>query len=276
MSWSPEPTFVDGPAGRIFALYFPPQGEMLETLVYLPPFAEEMNRCRATVARQAFQLSALGCAVLLVDPFGTGDSEGELTDASWETWLGDVAAAIDWAADRALSDIVLWGFRTGALLAADVASRQSERIKRLMFWQPVLDGKLFVTQTLRSRVAFLMDRALPAETTDGMREALASGQQLEVAGYLLSGRLVADLDQKKLTAMGLTNIAIDWFELVAEAGRPLTPASRMAIAKLTEAGCNVNEMPYIGPPIWQLHKRDDVPDLVESTTAMLRSLHEGQ
>lgn len=269
----PEPIFIDGPAGRVFALFIRPAGEIRETLIYLPPFAEEMNRCRATVARQAYRLRELGCATLLVDPFGTGDSEGELADANWGIWLGDAEAALDWVAARTTGGITLWGLRTGALLAAEVANRRPREIGLLLLWQPVIDGRLFVTQTLRSRVAFLMDRGLPGETTDEMRETLQSGSHLEVAGYLLSETLVGDLDGKKLAELIPPGISVDWFEVVVEANRSLGPASRAAIAKISEKGCQVNERPFLGPPIWQLHKRDEVPDLIDSTTEAVRARH---
>ncbi|MEW6677486.1 MAG: hydrolase 2, exosortase A system-associated [Pseudomonadota bacterium] len=267
----PEPLFFQGAAGPVFALYLPARGPARQTFVYLPPFAEEMNRCRATAAQQARALSEQGIATLLVDPYGTGDSSGNLDQATWDIWVQDALTATDWLAQRTQAPVGLWGFRLGALLAADAANRAPGRFNRLLLWQPVQDGKLFFTQYLRLRVAFLMDRNLPPETTDEMRAALAAGQTLEVAGYPIAGPLARDLDGVKLAQFTqLAGLTVDWCEQVSEADKPLTPASQKGIKQLTEQGCTVTAIPFIGPPIWQLHKRDDVPELVRLTSVRMQ------
>ncbi|MDR3706549.1 MAG: hydrolase 2, exosortase A system-associated [Paludibacteraceae bacterium] len=267
----PEAFFLDGIAGRIFCLYQAAEGTPKGAILYIPPFAEEMNRCRSTVASQVRQLGKLGYACMLLDPYGTGDSEGDLSDATWEIWQDDVARATDWLASRTGAVPILWGLRLGALLAADVANRQPGRFSRLLLWQPVLEGRLFLTQYLRLRVAFLMDRGLPAETTDTMRQELQDGKLLEVAGYSLNGRLAQGLDRTRMADFdALTGIEMDWLELVSEAGKPFAPASSKLMTQWNGQGCVVRSHPFTGPAIWQLHKRDEVPELVEMTTQLFR------
>lgn len=267
----PEPYFFHGGAGPVFALYQPAIGQVRQAFIYLPPFAEEMNRCRATVAQQARALSQQGIASLLLDPYGTGDSSGNLDQATWDIWVQDALIAADWLAQRTHAPVGLWGFRLGALLACDAVNRSPGRFNRLLLWQPVQDGKLFFTQYLRLRVAFLMDRNLPPETTDEMRAALAAGQTLEVAGYPIAGPLARDLDGVKLAQFTqLAGLVVDWFEQVSEADKPLTPASQKSIKHITEQGCQVNATPFTGPPIWQLHKRDDMPELVRLTSGRMQ------
>lgn len=271
----PEPLFLQGATGQIFALYQPAQGKAKakDAILYLPPFAEEMNRCRFTVAQQARALSDLGHAVLLLDPYGTGDSAGEMSDATWEDWVNDVETASNWLEERTSLSITLWGLRLGALLAADAANRSPGRYKRLLFWQPVQDGKMFLTQYLRLRIAFLMDRNLPAETTDDMRNTLKNGGILEVAGYPIGGRLADGLDTLRLSNFTqLGGLPIEWFELVAEVGKPLAPGSQKTIQLLTELGCQVQTTTFCGPPLWQLHKRDELPDLIDATTNRMKEL----
>ena len=269
----PEPLFLQGAAGKVFALYQPARGDAKQAIIYLPPFAEEMNRCRYTVAQQARALSDIGYAVLLLDPYGTGDSAGDMADATWEGWVGDVHLAADWLATRTSAPISLWGLRLGALLAADAAHRTPGRFNRLVFWQPVQDGKLFLTQYLRLRIAFLMDRNLPAETTDDMRNTLKNGGMLEVAGYPIGGHLAQELDGLRMSSFsGLQGMPVEWFELVGEAGKPLSPGSQKVIQQLTEAGCLVSTATFTGPPLWQLHKRDELPGLIEATTNRMKEL----
>jgi len=267
----PEPFFLQGGNGKVFALYFPARGEVKGSLLYAPPFAEEMNRCRAAVAEQARKLNELGFACLLLDPYGTGDSQGDLSEATWDIWLQDIKAAAEWLTSKTGTEVILWGFRLGALLAADAANSFLGHFKRLLLWQPVTDGKMFLTQYLRLRVAFLMDRGLPAETTGGMRQILQEGNSLEVAGYVISGQLAADLDNKMLNSMdNLKELKVDWFEHVAEAGKPLTMVSQKNIGQLEENGCDVITHPFTGAPIWQLHKRDEVPELIDATTRLFQ------
>ena len=97
-------------------------------LLYLPPFAEEANRSRRMAVLQARRLAARGWPVLLLDPFGTGDSAGAFHEARWELWLADAAQAAAWLATRwPGGSVTLWGLRLGALLAAALAARIRRR-----------------------------------------------------------------------------------------------------------------------------------------------------
>jgi len=85
--------FLDTADGPRFCLFHAPSGECRGALVYIHPFAEEMNRSRRMAALQARALAAQGIGVLLLDLHGCGDSAGDFGDASWDGWLRDIAAA---------------------------------------------------------------------------------------------------------------------------------------------------------------------------------------
>jgi exosortase A-associated hydrolase 2 len=189
---APQPFFLEGGLGPLFCLLFAPAPNMLPrgTILYLPPFAEEANRSRRMAVLQAGRLAARGWAVLLLDPFGTGDSAGEFREARWDQWLADAGRAANWLAacwpDR---PITLWGLRLGALLAADLAARETNRFSRLLFWQPLLRGDRFITQFLRLRTAAAMTVG-EKESSEDLRARLADDEILEVAGYELAPDLV--------------------------------------------------------------------------------------
>ena len=65
-------------------LFHAPAGVARSKVLYLHPFAEEMNKCRPMLALTARQLAARGVQVLAVDLHGTGDSSGEFRDARLE------------------------------------------------------------------------------------------------------------------------------------------------------------------------------------------------
>ncbi len=262
------PQFIFSAAGEVFTLYFPAHGSVRGALLYLPPLAEEMNRCRALVAAQARALAASGHAVLLLDFYGTGDSAGELKDATWEIWHADLDAAADWLRQATGLPPILWGCRLGALLAAEASSRAPERYPHLLFWQPVADGSLYLTQFLRLRVAALMDKGLPAETTDGMRARFAAGECVAVSGYELPAALACAIDRTRLGELALAHARIDWMENVPEPGKPLPPGSRKLIDALRDGGARIAVHPFCAPPIWQLHERDHAPDLLDKTRAL--------
>ena len=140
---APQPFFLAGAAGPLFCLQLAPAPGMTPrgALLYLPPFAEEANRSRRMAVLQARRLAARGWPVLLLDPFGTGDSAGAFHEARWELWLADAARAAAWLATRwPGGSVTLWGLRLGALLAP--ASR------RLLDAQPAAGGPHLASQAV--------------------------------------------------------------------------------------------------------------------------------
>src|SRR5258708_370959 len=108
---SVTPIFLAGTARRIFGLYHAPakHARRRGALIYVPPFAEEMNRARRVAALQARALATVGVGVLLVDLFGTGDSAGDFRDARWQTWSDDLSAAADWMERLGNTVTGFWG-----------------------------------------------------------------------------------------------------------------------------------------------------------------------
>lgn len=268
-----KPLFLALNGRRLFALHVTPTVPPIGAIVYLPPFAEEMNRCRSHVATQARALAAHGYHCLILDPYGTGESDGDIVDARWETWRDDADAAIDWLADHARLPVTLWGVRTGALLAAEVAaSSAAGRIERLLFWQPVLDGKLFLNQYLRLRIAAQMFNDTEKETTEQLRNRLADGEVLEVAGYPLSGQMADSLATSAMSAStALARIPIAWLEVVSKPGQSVGVPTRKLIDALSQAGGEVELRTVVTPMIWQVHERVLAPELIEGTLDMLIS-----
>lgn len=264
-----EPSFIEVGPRQLFVLRVRPGGETRGALLFVPPFAEEMNRCRALVAEQARALASIGFDCLLLDLYGTGDSEGDLAALDWETWLDDVDRTAAWFEATTGLRPILWGLRTGALLAAELAHLSPGRFPRLLFWQPVSDGTLFVNQLLRLRNASLIVQEQNNETTAQIRERLRAGEVLEIAGYEVNGRLAGAIEGRRLARLpGLAGSEILWIELLAE-GDALPPGSRRVVDSLREQGCQVTEGVANGPPIWQLHVQDSAPALIERTLAMV-------
>jgi len=258
--------FLSGERGRIFALHFSPEAAPRAHIVYLPPFGEEMNRCRHLVAAQAQNFADRGYSCLVLDPYGTGDSDGELADATWEGWRADALAGVRWCQQQHAAPVVLWGLRLGAFLALDLAANHPGEFARLLLWQPVTNGKTFLTQALRARIAFLSGAELPPETTTGMREALGRGETVEVAGYVLGGALAGAIDELDLSSLSsLSGVDIHWLQQGSGAADGPSAGVQKAIELLRSQDNRVEVVMFDTPQLWQLNERADCQQLLDRT-----------
>lgn len=268
MTTTVTPFFLEGARGRLFALHVSapePRGHV----VYLPPFCEEMNRCRHLAAAQARRLAAAGLSCLVLDPFGTGDSEGELCDASWAGWRDDALAAVRWCRAQHDLPVTLWGLRLGGMLALDLASLLPGEFERLLLWQPVTNGRTYLTQVLRARIAYLAGAGLPPETTGEIRERLAAGHTVEVAGYVLGDELAADIDRLAVDDLaGPSGLPIDWLHQVARPTEAPPPAVQKVVDLLATRGNTVSVSLFEAPQFWQLSERADAAGLLDATDAV--------
>lgn len=249
-----------------FFVHLAPCKAPLAQLLYLPPFGEEMNRCRAIVAEQARWYADKGYSCTLLDFYGTGESRGELGDASLAIWRENIADACTSLLARYPVPLYLWGCRLGATLAADYLASSRIDVAGLLLWQPVVDGKLFLTQLLRQRTAALIDRGRAGESTAEMRARLAAGDSLEVAGYELSPRLVGEIDTLDLaSAGGLSDITVHWLEHSTAGSTEPSPRSAKVMEQLRQKGCRIHFASFSGQPLWQLHERDSCQPLLDAT-----------
>jgi uncharacterized protein len=262
-----QPSFIAGSKGQLFAAYFPPDpGTTCNgSVLCIPPFCEEMNRSRALMAEQARQFARRGLACLLFDLYGTGDSEGELEQADWDTWLQDTRTASAFLEERSGQVPVLWGIRLGALLGAQLAAQSPTTFPRMLWWHPVSDGKTYMTQMLRLRVATLVDRNKPPEKTNQMREALQQGESLEISGYVIPSALACAIDQVKLSELSLTGMQIDWLEPAEQIPGGVARASDA----LAAAGNQVKLQGVGAPAIWTLSERADASNFMSASLACL-------
>ena len=163
-------------------------------VLVVPPFAEELNKCRRLLALCAQTLAVAGAEVWWPDLSGTGDSAGDFADACWSQWIDelcDLDLALAQAAPAAAPAYL--ALRSGALLLAAASSRLRDFERaHVLLWQPVLDGGRYLQQFLRLRVMASRlsgrDESLPA-----LMARLAQGELLEVGGYGLRAQLTDGL-----------------------------------------------------------------------------------
>jgi exosortase A-associated hydrolase 2 len=270
------PFFINTAHGQLFALYYPPHsGEPDALILHIPAFAEEMNKSRRMVALQADNLSHNNFGVLVVDLFGTGDSEGLLENASWQTWLDDIDSAIHWLKQQhSECPLYLWGLRFGSALAASYAAQTSTKIKGLILWQPLLSGKMMLNQFLRLRVASAITNTSaseqPVETTKSLLQQLANGIAVEVGGYRLAADLSASIIDIEAGQSAFNYpLNIVWLDFVStEIAKP-SPASSKVIDHWTQHQHSVNWAAISGDRFWSTQDIAVCPELITTTTQML-------
>ena len=268
----PEPFFIDGKHGRLFAVLHHPSAGITHrgNVLCIPAFNEEMNRCRSMLTLQALAFAQRGFATLVPDLLGTGESDGEHGDARWNIWLDDIASAWQWLARRPGGCSAILAVRLGVPLALQ-AMGDGVAAPALIAWQPVVDGKSYFTQFLRMRIAANMDRTdIPKDTTTGMRAELAAGVPIEVAGYEVHPELAAAIEGIRLEAMlPPANTAVAWFEKAGGSQEEISPASQKVVEGWRNAGQPVDVNCFSGQAFWALHDRVTAPDLIQATADWL-------
>jgi exosortase A-associated hydrolase 2 len=243
-------------------------------IVYVHPFFEEMNKARRMAALQSRRLAAAGYAVLQIDLFGCGDSDGNSADATWETWKQDLRVALAWLKSKTPGPLGLWGLRLGATLAADVARDPGLEIEHLILWQPVGNGELFLTQFLRLRLAaeMLADGAAQTGVRE-LRESLGRGATLEIAGYDLHPQLAAGVDALRLADLIPVVKRVHWLEVTATEAPSLAPASRRVLEAWQSKGLDVRAAAVRGEPFWSTMEITDCEALLAATDRALKNAH---
>jgi exosortase A-associated hydrolase 2 len=240
-------------------------------IVYVHPFCEEMNKARRMAALQSRRLAAERYAVLQIDLFGCGDSSGDFADARWGIWKRDLQAALGWLKSRVGGPVSLWGLRLGALLAADIARDPGMGIGQLLLWQPVSSGEQFLTQFLRLRLAAEMLAEGAAQTgVRELRETLARGAPLEIAGYDLHPQLAAEIDALSLADLVPAVKRVHCLEVTAQAEPKLSPASQRTLEAWRMKGLDVRAAAVTGEPFWSTTEVTECEALLTATEGSLK------
>lgn len=216
-------------------------------------------------------MAETGYDVLQIDLLGCGDSAGGFADANWQVWQNDLVDAYRWLRTRSQAPLTLWGLRAGCLLAASAAPKLPEQAN-FIFWQPVISGKQHWQQFMRLKMAAELASGQAKEVTEALRQELAAGRAVEIAGYTVSAGLADGLERFELLPPLDRSGRVRWFELSTREEATLAPVSQKRIEQWQGAGFNVEAKVIHGPAFWQTAEIEDAPELIAATLAALESM----
>lgn len=264
-----QPYFLKTPQGNIFIQSFVPETPNGDVVLFTPPFAEEMNKSRRMMALLGRSLCAKGVLMVSPDLYGTGDSEGDFSDANWTIWQKNIELLVQKLKEDGVKTLSFVGLRMGCLLINDIISTYQIIVKDVIFWKPVTSGKQMVNQFLRLRVANSMMGGLK-ETTASLREQLISDGELEVAGYSLNAGLVSALDEQTMANKPFNeSINWHWCEVLASDNQPIPMASTKLIKDLSGQGIETNLQQFVGENFWANQEISEIPELISATSRIL-------
>jgi alpha-beta hydrolase superfamily lysophospholipase len=176
----------------LFGFYHPPDPgrDRRMGVVLCSPIGTDQTRSERTYRHLAEALAANGFACLRFDPFGTGDSGGNLhVPGLARAWVDDVGIAIAEVRSRAqVGRVALVGLRLGATVAMAHAAESGDTAA-LVLWSPCVSGAAFVNEVSRlHKVYARIDphvAAAPPPQADGV----------EALGMFLPQALVSDLSR---------------------------------------------------------------------------------
>jgi len=258
MNAGPKPFFLEADPGQRFCLFHEPANGAARRgcVVYVHPFAEELNKTRRMAALQARAMCEQGFAVLQIDLHGCGDSSGDFADARWSGWRQDLACACSHVLAHAPRPLILWGLRLGALLALDYAASASPP-DALLLWQPVLSGDTHLRQFMRLQSAARLLAADPDRSSDG--EAAT-----EVGGYVLSRGLRCDI--RAIDAHALTPACpVFWIEQPGPSSDDFPQASAALIKRWNQAAVRIDSAVSPGPQFWATSEISECPSFLAAT-----------
>ncbi len=245
---------------------------MKKNILFIPPFAEELNRSRHMITRQAQDFAKAGYGVLILDLFGTGDSEGTFGEATIDIWQQDILAAITWLNETSETPPIIWAMRSGALIATDLVQQNPGLTDQMILWSPIGNGKKFINQYLRIKLAAGMTEKSEGSnlTLKDLWAKLESGQSLEIAGYDLSPELAHGFTELSLGQIKLPcKISVKWIEISLGSNPSLAPASQKIINLWQENDIDVRAVSVNDPVFWTLQEPEWAHDYIDQTRQLL-------
>lgn len=187
--------FYQGTKGQLFRLIRTPS-KINAHIIYIAPLFEQANQTRHMSTRSAISSYSQGMQSIVFDHFGTGDSAGELIDATLTLWQQDIIVQIKAVKASSSKPIFLSVLLSAALLLNDEVL---SLVDGALLVQPDFNGKSFTRQLKRMAIA---GNLVKKSTSQNNAESL-DDSTVDIAGYQFTQQLFNELTKQNI------NITLD-------------------------------------------------------------------
>ena len=182
--FSEEVQFVGDEGDRMFAFLHRPTEDPTAGVVMCSPLEAETIRHYRKEVLLGRALAARGLAAVRFHYRGTGNSDGEGSDRTFDDMAGDALDVAAWLRDRTgVERVAYLGTRWGALVAANAAGRGTQP---LAMWEPSVSAAAYFRETLRWRLMHELKHAepgAPRPTTKDLVDEMRERGSVDVMGY---------------------------------------------------------------------------------------------
>lgn len=261
--------FWQGPNGKLFRIKRVPNNPSA-CILFVPPLFEEMNRHRHVVTRAAIVAYQCGIGSIVYDAFGTGDSQGDLTDVDLSMWQNELLAqiqeiqneSVDNTVEKSSINIILCLPGSAALLLSPEIVKS---ISAIQCWQAEFSGKKFVKQLKRLALAQNLHLSKHSQETLAKSSSLENNtnsssvenERVEIAGYCMKAQLISALEAQQIDAvfntqeaLGKPEFKLTLIEFVDEPENKLALARENQLKKIQQY-CPVTSVIIAEKKYWQ-------------------------
>ncbi len=266
------PDFLQTDSNNLFYLKITADTQVKRdnAVVFVPPFAEEMNKSRKMMSSMLKRIAARADGYIF-DFSGTGDSQGNFNDQTWQSWCADFNRFVKTVMEQnQYQSLQIISLRTGSLVLSE-ASRLSEFdsfrpfIKAVHMWNPVLNSSQFFNQFLRIQLAAeMMKESDNKRTAKDLVIELQEKGELEVAGYMINSQLYQQLVAASAAFSGeMSGCAIRIYDLNARGA--VTPAIQNGVSKHFPEHGNAQLIGVQGDQFWSTQEISVSEALINAT-----------
>ncbi len=224
--------------GGLFGVSYKPNTPTHGAVVICPAILSEYDHTYSIDVSLARALAARGIAVHRLHYRGSGHSDGEPSEMTFQTMLEDaLAASARFSAEVGVEQPLILGVRFGALVAAAVADAGGGA--PLVLWEPALGGRAYFRDAWRADMMFQINEGVKPATRDAFPALLERDNQVDVLGYPICKALYDSALERSLVeeaGAGARRI------LVLRGGPPASARPKLdeAVEELRGRGCEVD------------------------------------
>ena len=225
-------------AGGLFGVSYKPTAGTHGAVVICPAILSEYDHTYSIDVSLARALAARGIAVHRLHYRGSGHSDGEPSEMTFERMFEDaLAATARFAAEVGVEQPLILGVRFGSLVAAAVADACGG--SPLVLWEPALSGRTYFREAWRADMMFQINEGAKPATRDAFPALLERDNHVDVLGYPI-GKALYDsaLERSLVDEVGDRARRI----LILRGGPPASARPKLdeAVEELRGRGCGVD------------------------------------